>query len=963
MYPPRMGAGEMEAVAAAWRALCSAFVILQLMGFLLLEAGNVRTAHVASVLVKNVAGGATTILTFVVVGQLLVQAMRGKSEGLSNVMVSACFCNTANTITSGAIAERAVIEAYLAFCVVFSALMYPLALSACTGEDPWIRRLLQESRNFPTLIDNAGGCYVHVLGGTAAATLAYFVGPRLGASKSGKPRFYGHSATAICTGTLLMYFTWFGFNGVSAVTSDDGAERLRLDAVERTFMNTLLGGAAGVPGSELFNVLTSRRLKFEPSVLCNGAISGLVAVTAGCNTLSPLESAFVGASGSFLATTANHCLHRFTLLDDPVGAAGVHAFAGAWGAMMCGLAGRAASAHQFCVQVIGVLVCVLIGWGCTALFAIVVRALGWSLRVSAHDELNGTDSRFDFMKSLGTENAPEGVISIVVTDIANSSTFWGRCPAEMEVATGLHDTLMRNAIARHNGYEVATEGDAFCIAFNRALDAVCFCVDVQRELAATDWPPKLFENAEARVQGLNVRMAIDTSWCPRSLHSTLGTFHYRGKAVRTAYAMVDAISSSMGIVVTTHRVHRRIMSYSKAIKDSTIVHLGVFELAHATEKLPLFAIVPNEQQNIFSAISMRKATLVSPGFLDAPGVNRNIKNSGGDFALVLSPSERVVIAFVSVIELPEKDLPTALPHCTSYEALDRIDSVESLSNDENPSASGATLSHLPVPGTPGAPTEDSTFNTSREEKRNTPLRFAKTISQHSRRLLGRHRVKEAHDPNHDVIDIIRGTLELFQGYECQEHQGKFMIAFPSAHDAIGWATACHVSLKAHVTDGDSRNRVAVGMHCDVPSKIMPHESSGRADYFGDVVNVAARVCSLSSDATYESESNSCTITGDFRNDLTSESSAGIALRTLGGHRLRNIQRSHDLFAVDPVSESLYDLFPSALADKIDVQLREYTGRALAGRMSRGSFEDEMSDDEHDSGNDPSLLDHPVIRSL
>ena len=325
-----------------WVLLCTVLVALMQPGFLLLEAGAVRTRNMVSVALKNVADFCLSSLLFWLIGFGLMfgpsaagligrggpGAPDATPQTLTFLLFQTAFCGTAATIVSGAVAERMRFGGYLATTVLVAVLIYPpfghwawggLGTGAPAG---WLETL--------GFHDFAGSTVVHSVGGWVALAAILVLGPREGVFAGGERRPRADNLGLTAAGALLLWIGWFGFNGGSMLAFDASAPSILL--------NTLLAAAAGGGGGLAATVAFCRRL--DPMAPINGALAGLVAVTASCDLASASEAAAIGAVGGAVARLAARGLSALRV-DDAVGAVPVHLAAGAWGTLAVALVAEA----------------------------------------------------------------------------------------------------------------------------------------------------------------------------------------------------------------------------------------------------------------------------------------------------------------------------------------------------------------------------------------------------------------------------------------------------------------------------------------------------------------------------------------------------------------------------------------------------------------------------------------------
>ena len=310
------------------------------------------------------------------------------------------FMDTTATIPTGAMAERWRFSSFVLFTFVISTITYPLYANWVWGGG-WLSQL---GKNFGLghgHVDFAGSSVVHMVGGVAALVGAKVLGPRIGKfGPDGKARpIPGHNMPMVVLGTFILAFGWFGFNPGSTLAGTD--QHIAVIAT-----NTMLASAAGAFGAYLWT-----KFKFgtpDISMLCNGMLAGLVAITAPCAFVTAPASIFIGLVAGVLVITSALFIENTLKIDDPVGASSVHGACGAWGILSLGLFadGRYGDGwngvpgpvrgvfygdpSQFVASCVGILVCVI--WVGAVTF-ITMRALGALVgnRSSPEDEVGGLD--------------------------------------------------------------------------------------------------------------------------------------------------------------------------------------------------------------------------------------------------------------------------------------------------------------------------------------------------------------------------------------------------------------------------------------------------------------------------------------------------------------------------------------------------------------------------------------------
>ena len=381
-------------------------------GFAMLEAGLVRGKNVAMQLTKNMALFSLASLFFYILGYNLMYPGDGwtiqnvigafsvtalEPVGLAGVeadlpyasvgsdfFFQLMFCAATASIVSGALAERIKLWPFLVFVIVLVAVIYPIQASWKWGGG------FLDAMGFQ---DFAGSTVVHSVGGWAALTGAIILGPRLGKYRDGKVNPMPGSNLALATlGTFILWLGWFGFNGGSQLYMDTSGN---VADISRIFSNTNTAAAAGAVAALILTQLLYK--KPDLTMILNGALAGLVSITAEPLTPSLVSATLIGAVGGVIVVFAVPLLDRLKI-DDVVGAIPVHLFAGIWGTLAVCFTNSAAS---FSVQLTSI---VIVGAFVTVASAVVWLVLNamFGLRVSEEAEITGLDR-----SELGMEAYPE----------------------------------------------------------------------------------------------------------------------------------------------------------------------------------------------------------------------------------------------------------------------------------------------------------------------------------------------------------------------------------------------------------------------------------------------------------------------------------------------------------------------------------------------------------------------------
>ncbi len=321
-----------------WVSVSAALVFFMQAGFALLEGGFVRTKNTVNVIMKNYADLCVGVLAFWALGFGLMFGdnpsgwigvthfvpgdLTGGEAGF--MVFQMMFAATAATIVSGAVAERMRFAAYAIGAVAVTGVIYPVYGSWVWGSafegSGWL-----SERGF---IDFAGSTVVHSIGGWCALAAAIVLGPRLGrfGPKGEVRNIPGHSLPSVALGVFILWLGWFGFNGGSTLAADA--------SIGKVLLNTNLAAAAGVVGTMILLTALRRPVLITSSV--NGALAGLVAITAGCGSMEPVFAVLTGFIAAPIAVFGGDLLLKLRV-DDVVGAIPVHGFCGAWGTLAAGL--------------------------------------------------------------------------------------------------------------------------------------------------------------------------------------------------------------------------------------------------------------------------------------------------------------------------------------------------------------------------------------------------------------------------------------------------------------------------------------------------------------------------------------------------------------------------------------------------------------------------------------------------
>lgn len=480
-----------------WMLVAAALVLLMQAGFLLQEAGLVRSKNAISVAQKNLLDFAVSILAFASVGFMFAfGASTGYPFGLDEkffflseltawqyafFVFQVMFCGTAATIISGAVAERMKLSAYLLCTAITAGLIYPVF-----AHWVWGSGLSENASAFLAawgFIDFAGSTVVHATGAWIALAACLVIGPRAGKfDKNGNPvRLQGHNLVLASCGALLLLVGWLGFNGGSTTSANTD--------IAKIIANTVLAAAAGAAAAYLMGVrLDGGRVLPEKTI--TGLVGGLVAVTAGCFVLGPIGALTIGLVGGAVAVWANWWLEHRLKIDDPIGAIGAHGFAGIAGTL--GLAFLAPFANlpadsrfdQFLIQSAGVGINFAWSFGIGLVFFLALDRL-LPIRIGEKSETGGLNAA-EHGTLMGVGHV-ENALDELVSGTADLNMRLSVAPGdEAERLTRLFNDLMDNIqaeeyskISKADAQRAAEEAERLSAMTDSSFEAIVICVDGQ----------------------------------------------------------------------------------------------------------------------------------------------------------------------------------------------------------------------------------------------------------------------------------------------------------------------------------------------------------------------------------------------------------------------------------------------------------------------------------------------------
>jgi Amt family ammonium transporter len=325
-----------------WVLITAALVFFMQAGFALVEAGFTRSKNTTNILFKNLMDFVFGTIGFWLIGFGLMFGTRNGFLGgvdlfsqhsyrtdmpdMAFLIFQTVFAATAATIVSGAMAERTKFNAYLMYSAVISMIIYPISGHWAWGGG-WLSQLATPFHDF------AGSSVVHMVGGMVALVGATVLGPRLGKyDMQGKAKAIpGHSLTLATLGVFILWIGWFGFNPGSQLAA---AGEVNARAIALIFVTTNIAAAGGALSTMM--LIWMKYKKPTLSMTLNGALAGLVAITAPCDAVSPGGALIIGLLAGILVVLSVEFFDRVAKIDDPVGAISVHGICGAFGTLMVG---------------------------------------------------------------------------------------------------------------------------------------------------------------------------------------------------------------------------------------------------------------------------------------------------------------------------------------------------------------------------------------------------------------------------------------------------------------------------------------------------------------------------------------------------------------------------------------------------------------------------------------------------
>lgn len=369
-------------------------IILMVPGFAMLEAGLVRTKNVSSVLTVNVMIYAVASMAFILVGYALAfgELQSVTMSKWAFFMFQMAFVGKAINIMSGGVGERAKLFPLTIFTIIMGAFIYPTAVNISWGSD-WLKGTLFDLN----MVDLAGSTVIHSTGGWALLAAILIIGSRKGRYVHDQMRVIPASnIPLVVLGAMLLWIGWFGFNGgsVGGISTKELA-----DSVALTIFNTNVAGLAGAISAGI--LIYARYKLFDITMILNGALGGLVAVTAGAHLFTLYDALAIGIIGGILVILAIPLFDKVRI-DDPVGALSVHLVNGIWGTLAVGIfASDAAKNITFMNQLKGVVEIAVFVFSVSYLVIYLINKV-FPFRATDEEQVQGLD-----VSECGLEAYPE----------------------------------------------------------------------------------------------------------------------------------------------------------------------------------------------------------------------------------------------------------------------------------------------------------------------------------------------------------------------------------------------------------------------------------------------------------------------------------------------------------------------------------------------------------------------------
>lgn len=415
-----------EGTDVFYSLVCGAFIFLMQCGFAMLCAGSVRQKNVKNIMLKNILDACGGALGFWSVGFALAYGDNGSFVGASgekyflngydnyiDFFFQFTFAATAATIVAGTVAERCKMSAYLCYSIFLTAFVYPVVVHAIWNGNGFLTAFKDEPLFGIGMIDFAGSGVVHMTGGITALAAAIILGPRLGRfyDEDGNPLdtpvdFPAHSTALQVLGTFILWFGWYGFNpGSTLAISPEGYGAIAALCAVTTTLSAASGCVSALFTDTILGMISEGEAEYDLTMAMNGALGGLVGITANCSVVEPWAAVLIGIISGWVYVFSSKLLVKLKI-DDAVDAVPVHGFCGAWGCIATGIFAspvRVVAAYGpdtggifygkgslIGCEIVGVLCIIVWAGGLMTPFFIGLNALGM-LRVDPIEEKVGLD--------------------------------------------------------------------------------------------------------------------------------------------------------------------------------------------------------------------------------------------------------------------------------------------------------------------------------------------------------------------------------------------------------------------------------------------------------------------------------------------------------------------------------------------------------------------------------------------
>ncbi|CAN2041142.1 ammonium transporter, Amt family [Candidatus Magnetomoraceae bacterium gMMP-15] len=561
-----------------WVLLASAMVFLMQPGFMALESGIARAKNSINVAIKNTADFVIAVAGFWIIGfGLMFGDSLGGIMGSSYFLLDssndwlviffvfqAMFVGTAATIESGAMAERTKFGSYLMVSGLVSIIIYPVfghwAWGGLfnEGQQGWLEKL--------GFIDFAGSTVVHSVGAWMSLAGIAFIGPRIGKfGADGKPnKIHPSNLTLAFLGTLLLFFGWFGFNCGSTLAADS--------SIALIAFNTTLSACFGCLSCTLVSWKLDNNNKLESEMVINGLLGGLVSITAGCASVTPLGAAIIGLAGGLLVYHSSKFIEHVLKLDDVVGAISVHGFCGAWGTIAVALfitdanLGEMGRLQLLGVQCLGVISCFIWTIGAGYLCLKLIDIL-FGLRVSVEEEM------------IGLNISEHGAKSTLV-----------------DLATSMHIATTRGKFTSDLAVEpeIGTEIGDLAIGFNSMLEAVSHALNENLK------KQKIMQRQKKQIELNNSQTIEQNKRLEKEINQAAGIIETaRENLAGLITSSVEAEDSVKKLGHSLKDINKVLQLLDELSREINLTSLNaLIEAAHAGKHGDTFAVVANKVRSL-----------------------------------------------------------------------------------------------------------------------------------------------------------------------------------------------------------------------------------------------------------------------------------------------------------------------------------------------------------------------------